>query len=228
VIKISVWTKVARTEKELLDVFRVRYEVFVKEEQYLDEKLYPDGLEKDEYDELDITTNFITYVDGKPAGTHRLIRDSPRGFTMDRYVDLSELRKKSKSLVETSRYTVLPEFRGRREVWAGLLKISINYSVMHGFTDACQLVNLDYMGEDRHCAVMIMKRVGGKAIGEKIWFDKFNVYALPMHLKGEYIKEPFISLCREECNTVEPPFNKIDRKWLDQYDDETKAFIQYL
>jgi N-acyl-L-homoserine lactone synthetase len=64
--------------------YRLRYQVYCVERQFLDAAAYPDGREADEFDSDSIHLGVVD-ADGDLAGTARLIRANPRGFPMLRH-----------------------------------------------------------------------------------------------------------------------------------------------
>ncbi|ARU55392.1 methyltransferase [Oleiphilus messinensis] len=86
---MSVNIRIATTDQELNDVFRIRHQVFADEEKRLktdEEFIY------DRYDCYDNTVNFIAYVDQKPVGAMRLSADTMAGVPLDDHYDVSDLR----------------------------------------------------------------------------------------------------------------------------------------
>ena len=59
---MSLEVKIARTKKELIGAFELRYSVFGEELNYVDTAKFPDGKEKDDFDDLPMATNFVVPV----------------------------------------------------------------------------------------------------------------------------------------------------------------------
>jgi len=68
--------KIAKTPEEKNLAYNVRYKVFCEELGYLDKTLFPDKLEKDEYDDLETTINFIAFENNEGIATARIIKEN--------------------------------------------------------------------------------------------------------------------------------------------------------
>ncbi len=104
------------SEELLRETFRVRYEIYCEECAFLPAARYPDGLERDEYD--DHSVHFAAFADGEVIGTVRMVRHSPLGYPLHRhcnvlYVDEAALPQDG--LIEVSRLALRRSFRRRRE-----------------------------------------------------------------------------------------------------------------
>jgi N-acyl amino acid synthase of PEP-CTERM/exosortase system len=64
--------------------YRLRYQVYCRERQFLDARDYPDGREVDEFDDDSVHLGVVD-ANGELAGTARLITANPRGFPMFRH-----------------------------------------------------------------------------------------------------------------------------------------------
>jgi len=67
----------------LQEAFRLRYQVYCHECNFIQEKDYPEGFEKDEYDPYSI--EFFAQDSEMLIGTSRLILDSPLGFPLEEH-----------------------------------------------------------------------------------------------------------------------------------------------
>ncbi len=86
--------KVAQSAKEMADVFRLRYQVFVKDEGILkglashkSETIF------DHYDVFPLAANIIAYSNGEPVGTIRINLDTGGGLPSDEFADFSAYKK---------------------------------------------------------------------------------------------------------------------------------------
>lgn len=101
--------KIATTQKDLDELFRLRYRVYCEEYGYLDYSKYPDQKEVDEWDKF--STHFVGLnSDSHVVITARLIRYSPIGLRVEDYADISFLPKNQTR--EISRLTLSKELRG--------------------------------------------------------------------------------------------------------------------
>lgn len=107
--------KIDRGSKAIEDVFRLRYQVYCTEWGFEDPADYPDGLERDKYD--DYSVHFGAYLEGTDeiVGTTRIIVDPPfdmpieKNFSFDRKI--SSLRPGR--IGEISRFAVSKQFMRR-------------------------------------------------------------------------------------------------------------------
>jgi N-acyl amino acid synthase of PEP-CTERM/exosortase system len=102
-------------EEELDQIYRLRYKVYVEEWGFERSEDHPKGIEKDEFDEHAI--HFLAKRDGQIIGTIRIIRNSEKGFPLERHctlhTDLSSLGRNA--IGEISRLAVSKEYRRRAE-----------------------------------------------------------------------------------------------------------------
>ena len=98
---------------ELKKVYRLRYKVYCEEWGFEKREDYPDGIEKDVYD--DHSTHFAAVREGEFIGTVRLIHNSAEGLPIEKHTrideDLSGLDRDK--AVEISRLAVSKDFRRR-------------------------------------------------------------------------------------------------------------------
>ena len=65
-------------------VWHLRYDVYCVEKQFLDAAGFPDGLERDEFD--DYAVQFVAVnEENRPIATLRLVRDGPHGFPLEQH-----------------------------------------------------------------------------------------------------------------------------------------------
>jgi N-acyl-L-homoserine lactone synthetase len=76
---------VAPTAGSLDAIHRLRYQVYCLEREFLDVRRYPDGRERDAFDEHSVHLAAIGPT-GTALSTLRLVCDSPLGFPLDKYV----------------------------------------------------------------------------------------------------------------------------------------------
>jgi N-acyl-L-homoserine lactone synthetase len=105
---------------------RLRFEVYCNERQFLDARHYPHGLEADEYDPHSL--HFVGIDDQDLAGgTLRLVRNSARGFPLERQVGpgLPEIVGIARDrTAEVSRLVLAKRYRGH-SVAARLMRFGL-------------------------------------------------------------------------------------------------------
>ena len=196
----NIEIKIARTKEEQNQAFYVRYKVFVEERKNFDLSEYAEQKERDEWDDLETTVNFLALYDKKPVGTVRMIVDSEKGLPLEKYLDLFSMRKGNKMPCEGGRYAVLKDYRSRRKIWVGLLKILLNYTRMKNF---------DHMyGLSSSNMKKLHQMVGWYPIGKEIFSSEFNDYIIPMRLELDKIREPFRKFFAEPWQEIEKPYHE--------------------
>ncbi len=97
------------------EVYRLRYEVYVDEFGYENRDEFPDGLEKDIYDEHSI--HVVGLFNNKVMGTIRMIMNSSIGLPIDEIGGKSFYGEKPhpSKIIEVSRFAVSSSFRRRKE-----------------------------------------------------------------------------------------------------------------
>jgi len=100
----------------LEEVYRLRYQVYCKECKFIKEEDYPEGLERDKYD--DYSLHFVAEDKDGIIGSARMILDSPLVFPLEEHcngfltIDKESLPRKS--LAEISRLVISKDYRRRR------------------------------------------------------------------------------------------------------------------
>jgi len=104
--------------KELLEeVYRLRFQVYARECNFIKAEDYPDGRETDKFDPHSI--HFAAIDDeGYVAGALRLVLDSPFGFPIEEHcgysLDVNEKKIPRKNLGEISRLVISRSYRRRK------------------------------------------------------------------------------------------------------------------
>lgn len=104
--------KLVTDQRLLSECYKLRYEVYCRSDSLLSEESYPNGMEKDSYDDHSI--HFAaTDPSGEVIGTTRLISYSPLGFPTDIEFELdgSMSATMRKMTVEVSRLLIRRQYR---------------------------------------------------------------------------------------------------------------------
>ncbi len=106
----------ASSSKDLEDVFRLRYQVYTQEHQFLNPNDYPDGLEKDDFDNSSIHL-LIRNDQGRAIGTARLVLNSEKGFPIEKEYDITKTLAQidRKKLGEFSRFAIPRNLKGEND-----------------------------------------------------------------------------------------------------------------
>lgn len=142
--------RIARSEEDLDKVFRIRFEVFAGE-GYLDPSKYPDGREKDEFDDLPTTTNFLALDGDRGIGTVRLLEPNQTiaeregldlGVSIENLFDLSYYKKNGIKIAEIPRSSLLRGYRGGTTMMY-LWGTAVRYARSKGITHFCAAGNTE-------------------------------------------------------------------------------------
>lgn len=118
--------KQCETQEELAESFRLRYQIFCLEKNWIDASFCPGQKEQDEYDNCSV--HFIAFNSRKePIGSTRLILNSEKGFPVSRHLDIDHYSHEK--MVEVSRFAVIREERANHlAVFFGLTRLMWLYS----------------------------------------------------------------------------------------------------
>jgi len=104
-------------DASLEDIYRLRYQVYCKECNFLRAEDYPDGMEKDKYDPYSV--HFVASDQNGAIGTSRLILYSELGFPLEEHCNGNLLVDKKTlprhNAVEVSRLVISKEYRKRKD-----------------------------------------------------------------------------------------------------------------
>lgn len=138
----SVNVFIAQSKEDVAAVHRLRYDVYCHELHSLDARDYPDGKERDKYDEYSV--HLIAKIGGEIAGAMRLVRDNPHGFLMEERFTLPTAIDRSK-MVEHSRLVIGKKYRGMG-LLPKLLEKAYEWQREHGFTICVGAAVMDTLG----------------------------------------------------------------------------------
>lgn len=180
---MAIRIKVARTAKELNDVYRLRHQVYVEGEGYFKE--LPGELIVDQFDCMPRVANIIAYDEDTrtPVGTMRLNGDSEILLPSDEVFSFQDYRakinderkanKQTPALVGSAGMLAIAEpWRNRRDVFLALFKMSADVGHAWGVTHVVATVNVK--------TASIYRRLGFEVLGEKIWVPSIGEHVLPV------------------------------------------------
>ncbi|GAB3100162.1 cyclic nucleotide-binding domain-containing protein [Aestuariicella hydrocarbonica] len=172
---MSIKIKIARTAKELDDVFNLRYRVYVEEKGRFEGGAAENPRVVDHFDSVPGVVNIVAYSDGEAVGSMRVNEDTEIGLPAEVYFDFSEIRQNltRKFESEKSNEGVRPVFvsggmlavhkdwRNRRNVIFALFKTAIG--VMH---DMCASFVICSISEE---TLPMYGRLGFKTVSKGEW-----------------------------------------------------------
>lgn len=116
--------RVCETELERLATYRLRYEVFCAETQWIALHHHPDGLERDGYDQFAVPIIAVS-PHGRVVGSCRLIFTEHCRLPIESFLDFSRFSVRRETCFEASRFAISPGFRGphSRAIFRGLFEM---------------------------------------------------------------------------------------------------------
>lgn len=203
---MAIVIKVASTAAELDDVYRVRYEVYVKEDgKFTDAQLSGERI-LDRFDAISSAANIIAYDEDLPIATLRLNRDSEVGLPSEEYFDFSNFRNKVKNLsknpflVSCGMLAIRKKWRRKRDVIQALFKMAIGIGFHWNTTHSIASVNKD--------TVSMYGRMGYSELSEPVWIESIGNYIVPMAASYKEIHTWAFSGLLD---------SSLDRFWLDSF-----------
>lgn len=198
--------KIARAKKDLIGAFELRYSVFGEELSYIDKTKHPDGGEKDDFDDLPMTTIFVVQKNSETVGTVRLITNLRQKYNIEDYVNIDDLKKDNNIiLAEASRFCVRKDERFNVKHSFGMCKLVINYALYRNITDVVILSNSTKSKEGN--TLKYFKSIGFYQFSDEIYYEKFNEYAVPLRLNLKKISEVMMYFLKKRTTFIEKPFD---------------------
>ncbi|MBU3070856.1 cyclic nucleotide-binding domain-containing protein [Aestuariicella sp. G3-2] len=189
---MSVLIKIARTAKELDDVYNLRYRVYVEERGKFETASSYNPRIVDHFDTIPGVVNIIAYSNGEPIASIRVNEDSDIGLPAEHYFDFGGVREdlekkyqlaleqcvgdksevKPPKLVSGSMLAVHKDWRNRRNVIFSLFKsvAGIMYS-----RNATHII-----GSISEETLSLYGRLGFETVADSEWKEEVNDYMVPM------------------------------------------------
>ena len=175
--------KVARTAKELDDVFRLRYDVYVSERKKFSEKrTTSDGRIVDHFDALPEVANVVAYEGDTAIASFRVNKDCAIGLAPEKYFDFTLVREHigqstegtntTSCIVSGSMLAIRKEWRHKRNVIFALFKKTT--AVMSGWGAT------HVFGAASAETFSLYGRLGFSAIAAEQWVESVGDSLIPM------------------------------------------------
>ncbi len=185
---MAIRIKVARSEKELEDVFKLRHQVYVQGEGYF--KDMPGNMIVDHFDAMPQVANVIAYADDTPIATMRISCDSEIGSPSDEMFDFNEYRARigqqaqeqglPKPVIGSAgMLAIADKWRNRRDVFRSLFKMACDVGHTWGTTHIIATVN--------YKTAAIYHKMGYETLGEPIYVPSIGESILPVASQFEPI-----------------------------------------
>ena len=180
---MSIILKVARSAREIDDVFKLRYDIYVREKKRfksIDTELNTSERMVDRFDSIPGSTNIIAYEDDIAIACLRVNIDSDIGLPSESYFDFTPVRSKlaqefqgkSTVVVSGGMLAIREKYRNRRNVIYALFKIAIG--IMHSFNATHVFSTVSESTKS------LYGRIGFKEVGEPVWSDSIQDKLMPM------------------------------------------------
>lgn len=133
----------AKSAEERERVYRLRHRLYA-EEGYLEPTAFPEERLQDEFDPAAVQLLAVDRT-GEPAGTLRIVFDSPRGLPIERVFPFQAPGVARDRLVEISRFAIARHCRGgHREVLSGFGKLCHLSIRAKGITHWCAFMPVGF------------------------------------------------------------------------------------
>lgn len=215
---MATQVKIARTAKELDDVFWLRHHVYVVEEGKFSSNSSQQQRLSDYFDALPGTVNIIAYNKGEPVGTLRINRDVGKGLPVEEYFDFQSYWQeiltedatldRQVALASGGMLAIRSEWRGRRDVILALFKLATGILYSWGTHSVVATVNYQ--------TVSIYERAGFYALSTPQWVETIGNYIVPM-------VAPCSLLYRYTFGNLQASYSNLF--WLDTFADQFKRIL---
>ncbi len=180
---MAIRIAVARTAKELDDVFRLRYDVYVRERGKFPSEGGEEARIVDRFDTLPGVANIVAYNHDQAIAAIRINKDTPLGLPAEEYISFSAFRKRLQKeakageseppkIIGGSMLVVDKEWRNRRNVIYALFKTAAG--VLHSWK--CTHV----IGAVSKDSLSIYSRANFEQVGDEIWNDTVGDTLVPI------------------------------------------------
>lgn len=176
---MAIKVKAAKTPKDLDEVFKLRYEVFIEQDEWLPPR--EDKRFVDRFDAFNTSVNFMVFVDDVLVGTVRLTKDSEVGISADDYYDFRQhILDENTNLVGIGRLCIKDKYRGSLPILNSLMKMSFYWAISNHATHLVIPLNpsLEHL----------MHRCGFQRVAEPTKNEATLHDILPMMVDLQYVK----------------------------------------
>lgn len=175
--------KVARSAKELDDVFKLRYDVYVKErDKFSEKRATSDGRIVDHFDALPGVANVVAYDGDTAIASFRVNKDSSVGLAPEKYFDFAAVRNRIEQsgkesdatpcIVSGSMLAIHKQWRHKRNVIFALFKKTTAVMSEMGATHVFGAASAETFS--------LYGRLGFNASAEEQWVESVGDKLIPM------------------------------------------------
>lgn len=189
--------KLATTAAELNQVFRLRYEVYVKEEGKFNAATFPGKMISDQYDLMANTINLLLIKDGIAAGTVRLTNAlyENEKLPADKLYNFDSIRKKHSGQLPAciGMLAIRKNSRGGKS-FSKLINVLFKLLLTHDY----YIFTLNH-----ECSRLICRAFGAKILADRIWSDEVRNFIIPMILYKDQVISYLKKVGAYEYSTIE-------------------------
>lgn len=175
---MAIKIKIAKSPKELNDVYRLRHSVYTADGFFQDTA---HDYIIDLFDSIPDCVNIIAYNEETPVGTMRITLDSEIGTAADDSYDFSAYKNRirqqatadnvpSPLFASSGMLAIAQEWRNRRDVFRALFRMAIDVGHSLKVTHIVATVNAPTIG--------IYKRLGWEILSEEIWIEEIDSHII--------------------------------------------------
>jgi N-acyl-L-homoserine lactone synthetase len=197
---MSVRIRLARTEAELDELFRLRHRVFVAEKGWFPSQ--PDGRIADRFDAYPTTTNIIAVVDGRVVGGIRFVEAGPLGMPTDRYFDFSPFLPPDAKVFSAGMLAVGPGGRSAPRLVSAMISMGYYWGLTRRLTHFVAALNPG--------AARIFLATGGRAAAPEFLHEPTGLPVVPAVFDLARLDERFLAFARRQH--VAHPFESFERQ----------------
>ena len=207
---MATLVKMARTAREIDDVFALRHEVYVVEDGKFGGKPLPGARITDRFAAFPVVANIVAYEENEPVGTLRVCLDTGAGLAAGEHYDFSSYRAQVERVVSNGQpkprfasagmLAIREKWRRRRDVIQALMKLATGVCHSWGVTHVVATSN--------HDTTSIYEHLGFQPLADKVWVEAIGNFIVPM-------ATPFDLPYRWAFGSLFE--SKLDRFWLDTF-----------
>ncbi|MAZ86391.1 MAG: hypothetical protein CL693_02010 [Cellvibrionaceae bacterium] len=204
---MAITIKIARTAKELDDIYQLRHKVFVEERGKFGATAINNPRVMDHFDAIPGVVNIIAYSNGQALGAIRVNKDSEIGLPAEQYFDFADARELAKkellsidpTFASCSMLAVDQQWRNRRSVIFSLFKAATGVVYSWDVTHVICAISEETFS--------MYGRLGFTALAESQWMEHVGDHILP-------ISAPFNKIFEWSFDELS---ETIDKFWLDNF-----------
>ena len=191
---MTVRVREARTSAELDDVFRLRHQVFVDEEHYMQQ--HADARIADRFDAYPTSTNIIALVDDQIVGAIRFMKRSPAGISTDEFYDYTACIEPEPRDGASGMLVVARSRRTTPRLVTSMMSMGYLWAAAHGITRLFGTINPERLAAFR--------ATGYRQVAPQFHHPVRDLDVIPMTLELTSISPHFADFIRHHRSVGHP------------------------